>query len=172
MMVIESTVEQLVGLYGFMLLCIWYGGAIQTKAICRNISEIIMPGGLPPPLFLPPTNSLKTWIHVFMGFPVIHLTPESMLILTPQEDVFSELLRQESGAGVKWNFSSFVFLIFVKCISLIPQYLGTAVSRADGYRLVKVSSSRPGDQIGLQAPARHPKYLLLGFLESVMRTFF
>ena len=54
-----------------------------------------------------------------MGFPAIHLTPESMLILTPQEDVFSELLRQESGAGVFWNFLRFVFLIFVKCISLI-----------------------------------------------------
>ena len=130
--------------------------AIQTKAIGRNIMEIIMPGGLPPPLFLPPPNSLQTRIRVFMGFPAIHLTPEPMLILTPQEDVFSELLRQESGAGVFWSFSSFVFLIFVKCISLILQYLGTAVSRAAGYRLFQVTSNRPGDQIGLQASARHP----------------
>ena len=99
----------------------WMGKpkASETGAICRNTMEIISPGGLPPPLFLPPPNSLQTRIRVFMGFPAIHLTPESMLILTPQEDVFSELLCQESGAGVFWNFSRFVFLIFVKCISLI-----------------------------------------------------
>ena len=103
-----------------MALCSFVFGmavAIQTKAICRNIMEIISPGGLPPPLFLPPPNSLQTWIRVFMGFPAIHLTPESMLILTPHEVLFSGLLRQESGAGGKWSFSSFVFLIFVKCIS-------------------------------------------------------
>ena len=141
-----------------MALCSFVFGmvvAIQTKAIFRNIMEIISPRGLPPPFFLPPPNSLQTRSHVFMGFPAIHLTPESVLILTPQEDVFSKLLRQESGAGVKWNFSSFVFLIFIKCISLIPQYLGTAVSRGDGYRPF-LDSNRPGDQIGLQASARDP----------------
>ena len=138
-----------------MLHCIWYGGAVQTKAIYGNISAIILPGGLPLPLFLPPPGSVQTWIRVSKGFPAIHVTPESMLILTPQEDVFYGLLRQESGAGVKWNFSSFVYLIFIKCICLIPQYLGTAVSRGDGYRPF-LDSNRPGDQIGLQASARDP----------------
>ena len=142
-----------------MALCSFVFGmavAIQTKAIRRNIMEIISPGGLPPPLFLPPPNSLQTRIRVFMGFPAIHLTPELMLILTPQEDVFSELLRQESGAGVFWNFSTFVFLIFVKCISLILRIWALQFQGPMAIDLPKYCSSRPGDQIGLQASSRHP----------------
>ena len=74
----------------------WMGKpkASETGAICRNTMEIISPGGLPPPLFLPPANSLQTRIRVFMGFLAICLTPGSIFILIPHEDIFSGLLRQ------------------------------------------------------------------------------
>ena len=90
----------------------WMGKpkASETGAICRNTMEIISPGGLPPPLFLPPPNSLQTRIRVFMGFLTICLTPGSIFILIPHEDIFSGLLRQESGAWGFWNFPTVVFL--------------------------------------------------------------
>ena len=89
----------------------WMGKpkASESGAICTVFLEIVLPGGLLPPLFLPPPNSLQTRICVSMGFPVIWLTPGSVFILTSQEDVFSGLLRQESGAGRVWGYSSFVF---------------------------------------------------------------
>ena len=49
----RSAVEQLVGLYGFMLLCIWNGRAIQTNVIYRNITVIIWTSAFPEPLLQP-----------------------------------------------------------------------------------------------------------------------
>ena len=43
------SLEQLVGLYGFILLCIWYGGAIQTNVICSVFMEIILVSAFPEP---------------------------------------------------------------------------------------------------------------------------
>ena len=62
--------------------------------------EIISPGGLPPPLLLPPPNSLQTRIRVSKGFLAICLTPGSMFIMTPHEDIFFGLLRQDPEPGV------------------------------------------------------------------------
>ena len=109
-------------LLNFDFCLVWFGFLLLTKTIFalgvrttdqghiyRNISEIIMPGGLPPPFFLPPPNSLQTLMRVSMSFLAICLTPGSMFILTPHKDIFSGLLRQESGAGGFWNFPTVVF---------------------------------------------------------------
>ena len=45
--------EQLIGLYGFMLLCIWNGGAIQTNVICSNTMVLILASAFPEPLLQP-----------------------------------------------------------------------------------------------------------------------
>jgi hypothetical protein len=73
--------------------------------------EIISPGGLPPPLFLPPPNSLQTRIRVFMGCLTICLTPGSLFSLIPHEDIFSGLLRQNPETGF---FGIFQLLYFRK----------------------------------------------------------
>jgi hypothetical protein len=72
--------------------------------------EIISPGGLPLPLFLPPPNYLQTRIRVFMGFPTICLTPGSIFILIPHENISLDFFVRNPEPGFFWNFPTVVFL--------------------------------------------------------------
>ena len=151
----SSALEQLVGLYGFMLLCIWYGGSHTDQGYMQQYHGNNYARRSPSATFPATTKLSPNSDSCFHGLSNHTFNSGVNDDLAPQEDVFSELLRQESGAGVFWNFEVCISHLRQMHFSY-PTYLGTAVSRADGYRLIKVSSSRPGNQIGLQVSSRHP----------------
>ena len=76
-------------------------------------SEIVLLSGLPPPHLLPPPNSLQTRICDSKRNPGIYLTPGSMLILTPEDNVFLNHICQFCV------FFSLILVVFIKCIYII-----------------------------------------------------
>ena len=120
------SVEHIIGLYGFMHLCIslyfiWRSHTDQCDVydIHGNNFVFCFPKA-PPPTTLKVCPNSDSWLRGHSN----HIS-HSWLNVHPELTQWCFHRTSSSGklAGGNWSFSSFVLVIFFKGISIIPQYI-------------------------------------------------